>query len=52
MANVKGTRRLRLAVGLICEKLEIKDTDIDAYAQKLASVTVAPKKGAKKGAKK
>lgn len=31
MANVRGTRRLRLAVELICDKLEITNADIDAY---------------------
>jgi len=47
MVNVRGTRRLRLAVELICEKLQITNKDIDAYAAKkrreAAHVKVAKK---------
>ncbi len=34
MVNIRGTRRFRLAVGLICEKLEIDNKELDAFIVK------------------
>jgi hypothetical protein len=45
MVNVKGTRKIRAVVSLICAKLQIDDKELDAF---IGKGTVKPIKAGKK----
>lgn len=49
MVNVKGTRRIRSAVELLCEMQGITDKELDAFAK--TGKTPAKKTGKKTGKK-